>query len=68
MTYPIRVYLGRFGEEQYLCDINDDYPWALCKGEFLLYEDALYKVLYIMHDIQNGEYLAFVRLAVEEDY
>ena len=68
MSYPIRVYLGRFGEEQFLCDIDDDYPWALTKGEFLFHEDNVYKVLYVMHDIQDGEYLVFVRLAVEEDY
>lgn len=68
MSYSIRVYLGRFGEEQFLCDIDDDYPWALTKGEFLFHEDNVYKVLYVMHDIQDGEYLVFVRLAVEEDY
>lgn len=68
MSYPIRVYLGRFGEEQFLCDISDDYPYGLSKGEFLFHEDNVYKVLYVMHDVQDGECIVFVRLTVEEDF
>ncbi len=63
----VNVYVGRFGKETRLCSLQcDDY--IPCKGEFIFYNVTAYKVLYVMHDLDDNEISIFVRQAVEEDY
>ena len=62
-----KVYLGRFGEEKYLFDMLDEWP-VPNKNDFIFYCDVIYKVLYVMHDVQNNVVDVFVRMAIEEDY
>ena len=64
-----KVYEGRFGYESFLYEaagqVGDVCP---CKGDFIFYEDETYKVMYIMLDYDNNEYLVFVRKTTEEDF
>lgn len=65
----IKVYEGRFGYEQFLYEalgVNG----VACpnKGDFIFYHDETYKVMYIMLDYDNHEYLVFVRKTTEEDF
>lgn len=62
-----KVYLGRFGEEKHLFDMIDEWPIPN-KDDFIFYCDTTYKVLYVMHDVQNNVIDVFVRMAIEEDY
>lgn len=68
----VKVYLGRFGEEQLLFDPEEVDTFMLDitprKGDFIFYNATTYKVLYCMNDVDNDEYAIFVRQAVEEDY
>lgn len=68
----VKVYLGRFGEEQLLFDPEEVGTFILDitprKGDFIFYNTTTYKVLYCMNDVDNDEYAIFVRQAVEEDY
>lgn len=64
---PVRVYLGRFGEEKLLCNMPDFWTTP-AKGDFVFYNGNSYKVLYVMHDIDDDVIDVFVRMAVEEDY
>ena len=65
----IKVYEGRFGYESFLYEasgqIGDVCP---TKGDFIFYENETYKVMYIMLDYDNNEYLVFVRKTTEEDF
>ena len=67
MIPEVKIYVGRFGEEKYLCDMSET-DYLPSKGDFIFYEDETYKVLYVMHDMDNGVFSVFVRSAVEEDY
>lgn len=65
----IKVYEGRFGYEKFLyealgknCNISPN------KGDFIFCNDEAYKVMYIMLDYDNQEYLVFVRKTTEEDF
>ncbi len=64
----ISVYLGRFVNETKLFDMPIDVDIIPQKGDFIFYDDEMYKVLYNMLDVDNGEYSVFVRRAVEEDF
>nr|DAG87272.1 MAG TPA: hypothetical protein [Herelleviridae sp.] len=64
----IRVYLGRFANETKLFDMSLEADIIPQKGDFIFYNDEVYKVLYNMLDVDNGEYSIFVRRAVEEDF
>ena len=65
----IKVYEGRFGYESFLYEalgqVGDVCP---TKGDFIFYEDETYKVMYIMLDYDNNEYLVFVRKTTEADF
>ena len=65
----IKVYEGRFGYESFLYEasgqVGDVCP---CKNDFIFYENETYKVMYIMFDYDNNEYLVFVRKTTEEDF
>ena len=65
----IKVYEGRFGYESFLYEasgqVGDVRP---TKGDFIFYKDETYKVMYIMLDYDNQEYLVFVRKTTEEDF
>jgi hypothetical protein len=60
----IGVYLGQFGNETRLFNMPLDIDIIPNKGDFIYYENEVYKVLYV----QDGEYTIFVRRAVEEDF
>ena len=62
----IKYYLGKWGIEQFLWS-SDSFS-APSKGDFVFYENELYKVLYVMYDIDHDEISVFVRMTVEEDY
>ena len=64
----IGVYLGRFGEEQRLCNLSPESDILPQKGDFIFYDSESYKVMYCMVDVDHGEYSVFVRVAVEEDF
>ena len=64
----ISVYLGRFVNETKLFDMPIDVDIIPQKGDFIFYNDEMYKVLYNMLDVDNGKYSIFVRRAVEEDF
>lgn len=64
----ISVYLGRFINETKLFDMPIDVDIIPRKGDFIFYNDEMYKVLYNMLDVDNGGYSVFVRRAVEEDF
>lgn len=64
----VRVYLGRFGDEQLLFEVKNENPRIPQKDEFIYFEEEMYKVLYIMTDIDHNELVIFVRRAVEEDF
>lgn len=64
----VRVYLGRFGDEQLLLEVTNENPRIPQKDEFIYFEEEMYKVLYIMTDIDHNEIAVFVRHAIEEDY
>ncbi len=66
--YNIRFYLGRFGDEQLLFKVKNKNPRIPQKDEFIYFEEEMYKVLYIMTDIDHNELDIFVRHAIEEDY
>lgn len=65
---PVRVYKGQFMEEQFLCEIPPDVAYVPTRGEFLFYHGTSYKVLYSMLDVDDDEYIVFVRETVEEDF
>lgn len=65
---PIRVYQGQFMEEHFLFEIPPEMNYAPSKGDFLFQHGTSYKVLYIMLDVDDDEYIVFVREAVEEDF
>lgn len=64
----INVYLGRFGEEQLLFKMPLEVDILPQKDDFIFYDEETYKVLYCMLDVQNGEYIIFVRRMIEEDF
>lgn len=65
---PVRVYQGQFMEERFLFEIPPEMNYAPSKGDFLFYHGTAYKVLYAMLDVDDDEYIVFVREAVEEDF
>ena len=67
MVTEAKIYVGRFGEEKYLCDMSET-DYLPFKGDFIFYNCEVYKVLYVMHDMDDDVFDVFVRLAVEEDY
>ena len=67
MVTKVKIYVGRFGEEKYLCDMSET-DYLPFKGDFIFYNCEVYKVLYVMHDMDDDVFDVFVRLAVEEDY
>ena len=64
----VRIYLGRFGDERLLFEVKSENPRIPQKDEFIYFEDEMYKVLYIMTDVDHNELSIFVRHAIEEDY
>ena len=65
----IKIYEGRFGYESFLYEAsNVNCNICPCKGDFIFYKDETYKVMYIMLDYDNLEYLVFVRKTTEEDF
>ena len=64
----IKVYEGRFGYESFLYEASGQIG-NICpsKGDFIFYKDETYKVMYIMLDYDNNEYLVFVRKTTEAD-
>lgn len=64
----VRFFLGRFGDERLLFEVKNENPRIPQKDEFIYFEDEMYKVLYIMTDIDHNELAIFVRHAIEEDY
>ena len=64
----IGVYLGQFGSETRLCDLPPESDIIPQKGDFIFYKDETYKVMYVMLDYDNQEYLVFVRKTIEEDF
>ena len=67
-NYDINCYLGRFGDEEKLFSIGNKYCRIPTKGEFIYFDDEMYKVLYTMTDVDNKEVAVFVREAIEEDF
>ena len=67
-SYNVRIYLGRFGDERLLFKVENENPRIPLKDEFIYFEDEMYKVLYIITDVDNSELAIFVRHAIEEDY
>lgn len=67
MVTEVKIYVGRFGKEKYLCDMSET-DYLPFKGDFIFYNCEVYKVLYVMHDMDDDVFNVFVRLAVEEDY
>ena len=67
MIPEVKIYVGRFGEEKYLCDMSET-DYLPSKDDLIFYNCEVYKVLYVMHDVQDGECIVFVRLTVEEDF
>lgn len=65
---PIRIYQGRFSEEHFLFEIPSHMNYTPSKGDFLFHHGTSYKILYIMLDVDDDEYIVFVREAVEEDF
>ena len=65
----IKVYEGRFGYEKFLYEALGKNGTVIPeKGDFVFYKDETYKVMYIMLDYDNHEYLVFVRKTTEEDF
>ena len=65
----IKVYEGRFGYESFLYEVpEEDDELCPSKGDFIFYKDETYKVMYVMLDYDNHEYLVFVRKTTEEDF
>ena len=65
----IKVYEGRFGYESFLYEASGQVgDVCRCKNDFIFYKDETYKVMYIMFDYDNIEYLVFVRKTTEEDF
>ena len=65
----IKVYEGRFGHESFLYKaLGKNGDACPCKGDFIFYKDETYKVMYIMLDYDNQNYLVFVRKTTEEDF
>lgn len=64
----IGVYLGSFGSEQLLFNMPLEIDLIPSKDDFIFYDDEVYKVLYNMLNVQDGQYTIFVRRAVEEDF
>lgn len=64
----IGVYLGCFGQEELLFHMPIDVDIIPQKGDFIFYNDEVYKVLYNMLNVQDGEYTIFVCRAIEEDF
>ena len=67
MVPEVKIYVGRFGGEKYLCDMSET-DYLPSKGDFIFYNCEVYKVLYVMYDMDDDVFNVFVRLAVEEDY
>lgn len=64
----IKVYKGRFGYENFLFNYDVDMEVIPSKGDFIFYEEEIYKVLYCMIDVDNNIYNVFVRATSEEDF
>lgn len=68
----IKMYEGRFKYEKFL----DNYVLSNgkeiniipSKGDFIFYDNTMYRVLYKIIDIDNNECDVFVIRACEEDY
>lgn len=67
MLPDIKIYTGRFGDERWLCDMFPD-SYLPRQHDLIFYEGITYRVLYVMHDIDDNMINVFVRMAVEEDY
>lgn len=63
----IKVYKGRFGEEQFLFEDSKS-EWVPCKNDLIFYKREVYKVMYVMFDYDHNETSIFVREAIEEDF
>ena len=65
----MKVYEGRFGYEHFLYEaLGKNGDVCLNKNDFIFYHDETYKVMYVMVDYDNQEYLVFVRKTTEEDF
>lgn len=68
----VKVYKGKFGYEELLFNPEEVDTFILDitprKGDFIFYDTTTYKVMYCMNDVDNDEYLIFVREAIEEDF
>ena len=62
----IRYYVGRFTEEQFLFDKNTN--TIPSRGDFISFNDEIYKVRYTMYDYQFNEINVFLKVADEEDF
>lgn len=67
MQPEVKIYTGRFGDERWLCDMRDE-DYLPQKNDLIFYQGVTYRVLYVMHDLDDNMYNVFVRMAVEEDY
>lgn len=63
----IKYYLGRFSEESHLFD-DVKYGFIPSNGDFVNYENEVYKIMYTMVDWDHETLLVFVRVAIEEDF
>lgn len=63
-----KVYEGRFGYEHFLYEINEEDDIVPDKGDFIFFDDEIYKVMYVMFDYDNGGYNIFARKTTEEDF
>lgn len=68
----IKMYEGRFEYEKFLDNyvLNNGKEINIIpsKGDFIFYDNTIYRVLYKIIDIDNNECDVFVVRASEEDY
>lgn len=68
----IKMYEGRFEYEKFLDNyvLNNGKEINIIpsKGDFIFYDNTMYRVLYKIIDIDNNECDVFVIRACEEDY
>lgn len=63
----VNYFLGKFYDEKFLfTDENPkNYP---IKGDFIFFNNTVYKVMYLMIDYDNDKFNVFVRETIEEDF
>lgn len=63
----IEYYVGKLSYESFLfSDTGQQYYPN--KNDFILYNNIIYKVMYIMLDYDNNKLNAFIRETIEEDF